>query len=218
MAILRQDYKAGGTGSPPPGVAYNNPCSIGDVLVATIQVSSGGNPGATTVSDTINSGNWTLLNFQLDLTNSLSWLGTYFKVANAAGTPTVSCSQTSNQFGQLIIARYNGFVGTPTADAGITAVANGTGTAVSCSPITTNYTNELLLVTQVSGTFTTSTITGWTAMNGNTFGSPFYQSIETSSGATDNFAGTLGSSGGWAVVAAGIGDASASGVSVAWWV
>src|ERR1700685_4751388 len=146
MAILQQDYKAGSAGGgPPPATTFNTACSIGDVLVCQVISESGGNPGTITVSDNVNTGNYAPLNSYVDAGTStgIAW---FFKVANASGTPTVSCTESSNQFGQLIIARYNGFLGTPTADTSMTGVVTGTTTSVSCSRITTNFNNELLLM------------------------------------------------------------------------
>lgn len=223
MAITKQDRVLGTSAFPPAATAFNTPCSIGDVLICMIELNSSSSPGTTTVSDNVNSGNYTLLNFHLD-TGSASSFGIYFKVANAAGTPTVSASLASSQFGALEISRFNGFVGTPTPDATINAsgpfVATGT-TAISCSPITTNFNNELLLTCQgfnPTNTYTTPTISGWTALDGGTFGSPSYYAVEVSSGTTNNFVGTYGASTSWQNVFAGIYDAPNSGISVAWWV
>lgn len=214
MTIAQVDWATGGGGTPPAPTPYNVACAIGDVLVCHVRSLSGTSPGTVTVFDNVNSGNYTFLNASLDAA-SASWLGIFFKVANAAGTPTVSCTESAAQFGQLDIARYNGFTGIPTADASMTGAPfafTGTGTAVSCSPITSNFNTELLLTAQfrAAGGYVGGTIPGWTAADGLTFGSPFYYAVEASSGTTNNFAGTLGTSQSWNSVFAGIYDAPAS--------
>ncbi len=224
MAITLQDHANGSAGGgPPPSVAFNTAVSIGDVLIGVVHSESGSSPGTVTVSDNVNSGNYSPLNSYLDSGTS-SWIGIFFKVANASGTPTVSVAESNNLFGKMNILRFNGFVGTPTADATMDATGPFTGatTAVSCSPITTNFNIELLITGNVrsSGSYTSANITGWTAFDGATFGSDVYYAVEATSGTTNNFAGTLGSAGAWQSVFAGIYDAGggATGTATIAWI
>jgi hypothetical protein len=125
------------------------------------------------------------------------------------GTPTVSISEVTEDYGYLAIARYNGFVGTPTVDTSMNLVFTGTGTSISCSQITTNFTNELLLVGMYSSSgFSIPSPTGWTPFNAVEYGTDLYYAVEPTSGTTNNFVGALGSSVSWNVITVGIYDAT----------
>ncbi|MGA7524688.1 MAG: hypothetical protein WBW84_19725 [Acidobacteriaceae bacterium] len=211
MAITQADFETGASSDPPPSVTFNTAAAINDVLVCLIFNNEATSPGTITVSDNVNSGNYTLLNSHLDA-NSASGLFIYAKVVNTAGTPTVSVSESAVQYGHLDIARYTGFIGTPTFDATMNATGPfiGTGTAISCSPITTNFANELLISASARSSVGLTSITpsGWTPYDGSSYGSTMYYAVETTQGTTNNFVATLNASASWQNVFAGIYGAS----------
>jgi hypothetical protein len=210
MAITLADSAGGfgNVGDPPPSQALTNAgMAIGDVLTCLVYLNQTGSPGTQTVSDNVNSGNYTLLNTQSDAGSS-SRLYLYSKVANATSgsAPIISVSQSNAQFGHLCVARFTGFVGTPTVDASLaTNKFNSVSTtAVSCTPITTDFNTELL----ICGAFYGSSIfpsvpTGWTTITSD--GATFYAVVPTS-GTNQSFVGTLNTAIAWQTIFAGIYD------------
>ncbi len=208
MAITLVDHATGTAGYPPPPVAFNTPCSIGDVLICEF-VGGAADQGVTTVSDNVNSGHYTLLNYQYDATTTTS-NGIWLKIANAAGTPTVTITQTNPDYGSLYIARFNGFIGTPTVDASLAPNkfnnASST-TTVLCSPVTSNFNNELLLASFYANSAQTSaTVANWTAVDGTTYGTLFYYAVVPANGTNNSFAATLLNPVPWQSIFAGIYD------------
>lgn len=209
-AITLADQASGAANFPPSSIAYTANISVGDVLFAAVVLLSSSSPGTQHVTDTVNTGNWTLLNSQEDA-GSTSGIFIYWIVANAGGaTPTVSVSQTSDQFGNIYIARFTGFVGTVAADSTLNGAAGqfhaASTTAVSCTPITTNFNNELLVgATAIApGSFTGATVTNWTQVNGSTFGGPWYYAVVSTSGTNNSFSATLASAAAWQMVFGGV--------------
>lgn len=211
MAIVQADQASGAANFPPSSVAFTSPISVGDVLVCVVILLTTSSSGTQTISDTVNAGNYTLLNSLRDTTNASGTSFIYYKVATSTGTPTVSISQSSDQFGNIYIARYTGFTGTVTPDSTLNGASgrftSASTIAVSCTPITTNSNNELLLGTFVSNpneATTSATVTGWTQVNGSTFGGPFYYSVVPTSGTNNSFTATLNGLAAWSTVFAGL--------------
>jgi hypothetical protein len=213
MAITLADSAGSfsNAGDPPPAQALTNAgMAIGDVLTCLVYLNQTGSPGTQTVSDNVNSGNYTLLNTQSDAGSS-SRLYLYSIVANATSgsPPTISVSQGSAQFGHLCVARFTGYAHIPTVDASLaTNKFNSVSTtAVSCTPITTDFNTELL----IGGTFTGSSFfpsvpTGWNAVTGDTSAATYYAVVPTS-GTNQSFVGTLNAAIAWQAIFAGIYDA-----------
>lgn len=212
MAITKVDGVSGSGGNPPTATAFSGACSIGDLLIATVWGASG--PNTFTVADTVNSGNYTSLMKVEDGTNSL-YLYMFWKVANAAGTPTVSTTGMSN-FGQIDVARFNGFVGTPTVDSALTNTTfTGSTTAVSMSPIVNNFANEVVLVGWDSGSFFTSSPSTYSILAGSSkFG---WYAIQTSASVSNTYSGTQNAAVAWDGMVSGIYDAPLAGTKAAWW-
>lgn len=192
-------------GNPPTGLKISSTVASGQVIVvfATYGVSSGW-----TVSDNVNSGNYTLL-----ANYSSPDMAIYWKVTNASGEPSISISGTMGYSYASSLA-ITGFVGTPTLDTAIINTATGTSASEAINA-TSNANNEVLLIAQVnSSVFVANlTVTGWnsaTTGSSNLAQAGWY-AIEPSAGTQNNFSAALGSSYTWYVQLAGIYDPSSSG-------
>lgn len=157
-----------------------------------------------TVSDNVNTGNYSLL-----ASYSTPQLSLYYKITNAAngGSTTVTVTGTGYVFAWVFAV--TGFVGTPTIDA---TLGQPTATATSAAPalnMASNFNNEILLMnvggaTQLPVT-ANITVAGWTAgtANPSSLRSAFYAIEATPT--TNNFSGTLTSQQ-WFLQGAGIYD------------
>jgi len=187
------------------GTAFASSVPAGDVIVVFLKATTAAAP---TVTDNVNTGNYTELNSFADSTNG-RWMYVFFKQATATGTPTVSVSGPS---GNIVIVDFTGFVGTPTADP---TPNGGNGSASSATysitPVDTGFNNCLIL----GGTSQTSNnpaiASGWTAA-GAAGGGPLkgqYAVIATS-GTNTPFTGALDTTTAYDAVTAGIYDAPAA--------
>lgn len=210
MAITKAESINGSGGGPPPAVALTTACSVGDVI--TVEIELAGNPhgsGTPTaadvvVHDTVNAGNYTCAGFRWDATNSI-WVSVHWIRCNAAGTPTVSAALTSSAFGTLVsVTRWSGWTGVATADASIGINNGGTGTAISLTPVVTNFANELLLVQTYTAGGVTVAPSGYTSLQGGGLARTYY-AIEATSGTSAPFSAAT-NSGAWDAVLAGIYD------------
>jgi hypothetical protein len=208
MALTIADHKLGAQSNPPGAVVANSACAIGDALCVKVQ--AGTAVALTpTISDTVNTGNWTAVGTPIaDATNS-NWEQWFWIRANAAGTPTISVSNLAKT-GTLDYVRISGFTGTATLDTGATIQGNFTGTAttaVSASPLTTNFNNEVCLAANTSGAgFTVQPTGNWTSQTA----SHLYTNIEAASGTSINFTATLSASSWYDLATMGVYDAVAA--------
>lgn len=189
------------------GTSFASSVPAGDVIVVFLKATSATAP---TVSDNVNTGNYTQLNSFADSTNS-RWLYVFFKKANASGTPTVSVSGPS---GNIVILDFTGFVGTPTQDT--TPNGNGSSTSsttYSVSPVTTGQNNCLILGATAQGSSAASTSSGWTKPTVTSGGGPLqpqYAVIATS-GTNTPFTGNLNTTTNYDAITAGLYDPGAAG-------
>ena len=200
FAALTGVSGASKSGNPPAGCTLSASIGVGQVVVAFTQ--GGTLPGTATVSDNVNSGDYSILQ-SFPAENMVI----YWKITNAAGTPTVTVTNPGG-FSYIWCMGITGFSGTPTSDAAIQNTASGTSTTPTISAIN-NFNNEVMLV-GVGISYTQSvTVSGWSAAVSTDKGNGFY-SIEASSGTANNFNGSWGTSQAWFIQLAGIYDAGGS--------
>jgi hypothetical protein len=173
-----------------PSVVFTAACTIGQPIFALLgQV---GNSPAITVSDNVNTGNYTLIGSFFDSVNAVTQ-AIFMKVCNAAGVPTVSAAIGGGNFGKLVAGIFSGFVGTPTVDTALTTnFGPVTGTTLTFSPIVTNFNNELLLMSGSNGAFIQTVNAPWTDFTGSS-GTGFFDIVPTS-GTASSFTANMGSS------------------------
>ena len=167
----------------------------------------GGSPISTAVADNVSSGAYTLLGQQYDSVSHIQ-NDTYWKIANATGTPTVTLTAPSG-YCSLSLLQVIGFTGTPTADSAIANTAAGSTATVAINATSTQN-NEIMIANAFSlGGYFSATPTGWSAnLAGGTYGG--WDAIEASSGTANNLSATLSAAGDWAVILGGIYDAAAA--------
>jgi hypothetical protein len=187
IALVQAEGSSNGTN---PSVTFTSACAIGQPIIAILgQV---GDSPTITVSDNLNTGNYTLLGTFFDSTNHVTQAVFMIK-CNAAGVPTVSTSIGNGDTGKLIAGIFNGFLGTPTLDASIvTDFGPITGSVNTFSPITSNFTNELMLLASSNGDFISTISGGWTDLTGSS-GAAFFKLV-TSAGSSANFTANMGAS------------------------
>lgn len=172
----------------------------GQVILACVQ----GSPASSlTVSDNVNSGNYSLLQ-----SYSAPFMAIFWKITTATGTPTVTVTGLTG-YTYLWDMGVIGFVGTPTADTAIENTATGTGTTLSINAAS-NFANEVMLV--CAGDSYTQKVTlgsGWANGTGVPLDYTEFYAIEASP-ATNNFSGTWGTSQTWYLQLVGIYDAGSS--------
>ena len=157
-----------------------------------------------TVSDNVNTGNYSLL-----ASYSTPQLSLYYMVTNAANAGSTTVTVTGTGYVFVWMMAVTGFVGTPTIDATLgqpTATATSATAALSMS---SNFPNEILLM-NVGGASqgplsSNVTVTGWSpgTAGANSLLNAFY-AIEAAPTA-NNFSGTLTSQQ-WFLQGAGIYD------------
>jgi len=190
-------------GNPPANQTFGSSVPSGSVIVKFIM-----GPGCSTdtVSDNVNSGNYTLM-VTYATGGANGPLCIYYKVTNATGTPTVS--MTAGGYSYTDQLAIEGFTGTPTIDVGIQAHNTGTSSTQSINA-TSNFNNEVMLVANdfgtsnitVSGANYTPDVSGTWAVIG-------YSQIEATP-TTKNYSATLAASTTWFVQLAGVYDATGS--------
>jgi len=189
---------AGNSGSSPHTTTYGAALAIGNVGVAFVTNNSGS--GAFTVSDNLNGSYTELYSYYssaLGYNVTLWWV-----VVNTAGTPTITVTGTGGYF-QVSCSGFSGFLGTPTSDTAIQANYSGSSTtSISISTITSNYNNELMIVTPANNiTYIPTAPTGW-----GTGYAALYCSIQSTAGTNAPFNGTFAASCTWDAIVAGIYD------------
>lgn len=191
----------------PPTLTAGASIPAGSLIVVIMA----GNVSAATITDNVNSGSYTVVGTYSNPTAAI-----FYKVANATGTPSITIGNTSSNYITADISAYTGFTGTPTLDPHYTAETfSGTSATLTGSPITTNYSNELLVIgTEYPTTFGTGTATGWTALQGNWNNGGAGYAILPTSGTTNNFSATINASEPWKLNLAGFYDAGAAGYTL----
>jgi hypothetical protein len=141
-----------------------------------------------------------------DATDSI-WLSIHTKVCNAAGTPTVSATLTSPAYGTLVSAsRWTGWVGTPTVDASIGAQNGGTGTAITITPVVTNFNNELLVLQTYTASYISAAPSGSSSLQSGG-GARSYYTAKATAGTSATVNATTNASAAWNALLVGIYDA-----------
>lgn len=213
MAIVHAESVQGSGGSPAPATTFAGAVSVGDILVASILLI--GNPTSVTVADNVNAGNYTQVGSFFDSTNGW-WFSIHAKQATSsasAGTCIVTGTEGSNQFGNIDLDRFTGFVGTMTVEPGFSTNFSGATSAVSANPLTSGHANEIFFCVMHTTVGINSGPSGnWIANN---VGRSYY-AIETTNATTDNFVLTLNSSAAWSLLVGAIYDAPANTASIAW--
>ena len=210
MAITLSQSVLGSSGDPPNATPFVGSVPIGDVIVCAVFCVGNGTLGTITVADSINTGNYIQLANYQDATNGSS-AALFYKVANAAGIPTVTATCSTPEYGGICIADFTGFTGTVTVDAGAATTAGGNGITVTDTPVTNAKANELMLCTGAINA-------GWVSAPATWIGAPtttqtgLYYAIVASASQNTPFSGTIGSPVIWDVATAGLyGNAASSG-------
>jgi hypothetical protein len=188
-------------GSSTPSVTLSGSVGVGQVVL--LFATGGGLPGTATVSDNVNTGNYSVLASFVAQNMMIFW-----KIANASGTPTISMASAGG-FTDIWGMGVTGFAGTPTADTSINATATGTSTTPTINA-TSNFNNEIMLVAVGTAYTQSVTATGWLA--GTTSTDHNYNAmyaIEASASTVNNFNGSWAASQAWALQLAGIYDPGA---------
>ena len=146
--------------------------NVGDLIVALVEFN--GNSGDTnvinlSVSDNVNSGNYSRIGqAPLPASGATDIITTFYKVANAAGTPslvTSTLSSTAN-FGKISCLTFTGFTGTPTLDTilGVSQIIVAPSSSVDVfAGITTLQPNSVAICQLfVQGSFLQPVPAGWT--------------------------------------------------------
>jgi hypothetical protein len=184
----------------------------GDVIIA---VTAGWTNDSTnvfpiTVSDNVNSGDYTLINSQFVYPQLAGYFGAvWYKVANASGVPTVTFSTSSgwgSTFGCVI--SISGWSGTPSVDNGASTSSDDTsGTStIQGGNVSSGYDNEVLLAAPWNQNFINSVPAGWTQFGGGSTDTCYY-AVKATAGA-NNFAGPLAAASDWLTLFAGLYDAA----------
>jgi hypothetical protein len=189
-------------------VVMTNACAAGDLIHAVVQLLNATTNAPPTLSDNVNTGNYTFIGTFFDVTNSFL-LAHYYKVANATGTPTIATGSVagagSGAGGKVAASRYTGFVGVPTLDASCALGTNGTGTAIAGPALVTTKTPELLVGAACLEANPTTSANSWTVNAAAANGQCFYSYlIETGAiGTSDQWNLTASASSVWGILNAG---------------
>jgi len=129
---LVQRRSAGANPTASLGVTLLSAISSGDMLVTAMRL--GGT--FSSITDDLGDGvSWT------QATTDTGGVRIYYKIAGAAGTPTVTVQQSSARLG-VAVYHYDGMDATPLDQQGVNS---GTGTAVTSAAITTTTANQAIL-------------------------------------------------------------------------
>ena len=189
------------SGNPPAAQIFGSSIPSGSVIIKFLM---GTSCSTDTVSDNVNTGNYTLM-VTYATGGANGPLCIFYKVTNATGTPTVSV--TTGGFTYTDQLAIEGFTGTPTVDVAIQATNTATSATESIAA-TSLHANEVMLVAEdfgtsnitVSGANYTPDVSGSWAVLG-------YSQIEATT-TTKNFSATLAASTTWHVQLAGVYDAA----------
>lgn len=191
------------SGSPTIALAYSVAVTAGNLLVAFL---SGSNAESiTSVSDSVNSGNWTLAVNQNQASQN-AWI--YYKTNTGAGTPNVTANLGGTHNGmQITIFEVHTDDGNNDLGLGNTAKNTGT-TGVSDAGSINTQTSKAILIAGTEGSNGESTGgTGYTFLNssnGSNFASCQFKIISSQGSNATAFA--TDNSGAWTAVAAEFGE------------
>ena len=213
MGITLSQSVLGGSGDPPNATAFLGNVPKGDVIVCSVFCVGNGTLGTISVAESVNTGSYTqLVNYQ-DATNG-STAALYYIVANTAGTPTVTATCSTPEYGGICIADFTGFTGTITSDAGAITTARGSSGSVVDTPVTNAFANELMLATAGLGVGWASAPATWNEVP-STFQTGMYYAVIATASQNTPFSGTLGSTGVWDIATAGLyGKVSSGGTNM----
>lgn len=204
----------GSGGGPLPSVTSAVAVSPGELIVCFVFVNYYPTVvSSVVVTDSVNSGNYTMIGNWQSTTNHEGYYGIFFMVCNASGTPTVSCSSFSASYdGSLKLSVFNGFAGTPTIDVNFGVAGGYTGTSsplANSGNIVTGYANELCLaIANSNGTLAGGNLTNWTEFSG---AASCHYSINATSGTNVNYSQTItGSPTWWGLFVGAVYDPGAS--------
>ena len=188
--------------------------SIGDLLILSYANYYSGGAASMTVSDNVNSGNYSLIAVSILDGGSPECVLVAYKVCNASGTPTATITPSggAGTNGRVGYTHWNGFVGTATA---LTAVpdassAYGTSTALNSGSFTTSKNAEFVFGYTDTGSTsyaTPPTSNGWTQnLNLGQTGTTIYSQIGVNASTVVQLNGTLSSSATWHAITQGFYD------------
>jgi hypothetical protein len=155
----------GGGGTNQRAVTEGAAVSSGDrvyAIVVLYPASGTATPGAPTVADSLNAGNYNLDDSATYLDGSTHvWAGVFSKANSAAGTPTVTCTaaETGDQ-GLIATFAYSGLLTSdPGWDVRVHTAGTG-GTAASGTTGATSAANELVLGVYLDDGWTSGSLSG----------------------------------------------------------
>lgn len=190
-------------------VVMSNACASGDLMHAFISLLNATNNVPPTLTDTVNTGSYTLIGTFFDGPNSFL-VSHYYKVANATGTPTVNTGSLaaigSGAGGTVAASRYTGFVGTATIDSSFSASpTTGTGTSIAGPTLITTATPELLVGVAGVESGPTISLDNWNTNGATRNGQAFYSFLVEAGaiGSSDQWTFTGSTSSAWGLMNSG---------------
>lgn len=178
-------------------------------------------PSGLTVSDNVNTGNYTQSFTVADATDSLCEIAVYYMKCNATGTPTVTFSASAGLNAGITIIHVSGFVNGIAPVAADTASNFGSNaTAPTVAGFTNSQANEFLLAILATGggsTLSNPTPANWTIAGDSDEQQTAYW-IESTSGNSISYGNTISPARGWLAAIVGFYDAAAAAntASIAW--
>lgn len=185
--------------------------AVNDLLFIQWTLSNAGAGLSPTISDTVNTGNYTVIGTPLFVSGQNNSWGLSAISCNATGTPTLNLTSPYSN-GHWCITHWTGFTNTATLDTGLgTPFSSGTGTAISGSGTTAQSTELCLGVAFGGGSYTQPGSPWNNPFNGG--GGPILQIVwqSVASPSAISYAGTLGVSENWALWLPGFYSASGGG-------
>jgi hypothetical protein len=195
----------------PGTTALTQTVHAGDVIIAVTAGWANGSSNALpiTVSDNVNSGDYTLINSTFVYPQLPGYFAAvWYKVANATGVPKVTFSSSSgwgSTFG--CVMSVTGWAGVPTVDDGASTYNyNNSGTSTTQGgTVSSAHNNEVLLAAPWNVVYIDSQPSGWTAFGSGTTDTCYY-AVKATAGA-NNFSGPLSSASDWLTLFGGLYDA-----------
>jgi hypothetical protein len=188
------------TGNPAGTCTISSTLGVGQVIVA---IAKGGSlSSSSTVSDSVDTGNYTLITSAGSGHQWMWWITT--NASSSSYVVTLGTQGGSTVYWKCFA--ITGFVGTPTLDSAILNTATGSGTTMAINA-TSNFNTEFLFVNafnDTSGTSTPGSATGWTQLPG-AFSMGYY-AYEATSGTVNNLSASLSPTNTWYLQLAGIYD------------
>lgn len=196
--------------------------SVGDLLLVYTYTQGFGSSTPLTFTDNVNSGNYNNFTPLYDATMrqySLSWIR-----CNAAGTPTITCTQLGSVFAYWTVVHYTGFVGTASyagsgaSDYTSIGIPGSSNTAVALTSFTTSKNSELVVAFpgDLNGqNWSVVPASPWNHRGNITVGSDVFDQVVSISGTAVQLTGTLAGNDFWYGAQVGFYDAS-SAAAIAW--